>query len=109
MVGKNNLQNDYLTNKVARKDYTWFHTKDIPGSHVVIMKKDPSDSDLMDAAMLAAYYSKAGQSASVPVDYTLIRHVHKPSGAKPGFVTYTDQSTIYVDPEKQTVDQMRVK
>ncbi|ULG72828.1 Rqc2 family fibronectin-binding protein [Macrococcus brunensis] len=109
LVGKNNLQNDYLTNKVARKDYTWFHTKDIPGSHVVIMKKDPSDSDLMDAAMLAAYYSKAGQSASVPVDYTLIRHVHKPSGAKPGFVTYTDQSTIYVDPEKQTVDQMRVK
>ncbi|GGA97297.1 fibronectin/fibrinogen-binding protein [Macrococcus hajekii] len=109
LVGKNNLQNDYLTHKVARKDYTWFHTKDIPGSHVVIMSKEPSDQDMMDAALLAAYYSKAGQSATVPVDYTLIKHVHKPSGAKPGFVTYTDQSTIYVDPAKEAVDQLRVK
>ncbi|TDM03968.1 Rqc2 family fibronectin-binding protein [Macrococcus carouselicus] len=109
LVGKNNLQNDYLTHKVARKDYTWFHTKDIPGSHVVIMSKEPSDQDLMDAALLAAYYSKAGQSATVPVDYTLIKHVHKPSGAKPGFVTYTDQSTIFVDPDKASVDKMRVK
>ncbi len=109
LVGKNNIQNDYLTNKVARKDHTWLHTKDIPGSHVVIQTKEPSEETIKEAAIIASYYSKASQSAQVPVDFTLIRHVHKPSGAKPGFVTYTDQATIYATPDKHKVDALRVK
>ncbi|UTH14604.1 Rqc2 family fibronectin-binding protein [Macrococcus equipercicus] len=109
LVGKNNIQNDYLTNKVARKDHTWLHTKDIPGSHVVIQAKAPSEATIKEAAVIASYFSKASQSAQVPVDFTLIKHVHKPSGAKPGFVTYTDQSTVYATPDKAQVEQMRVK
>lgn len=81
-VGKNNKQNDYVTNKFARQDEIWLHTKDIPGSHVVIRSTDPDDETLLEAATVAAFYSKAKQSSSVPVDYTKIRHVKKPNGAK---------------------------
>ncbi|TDM07316.1 Rqc2 family fibronectin-binding protein [Macrococcus lamae] len=109
LVGKNNIQNDYLTNKVARNDHTWLHTKDIPGSHVVIQSKEPSDETIIEAAVIASFYSKASQSAQVPVDFTLIKHVHKPSGARPGFVTYTDQATVYATPDKNQVDRMRIK
>ncbi|MDQ0155958.1 Rqc2 family fibronectin-binding protein [Robertmurraya andreesenii] len=103
LVGKNNKQNDYLTNKLAAKDEIWLHTKDIPGSHVVIRHSNPSDETLLEAAKLAAYFSKARHSSSVPVDYTQIRHVKKPSGAKPGYVIYENQQTLYVTPDEDTV------
>lgn len=83
-VGKNNTQNEYLTNRLAHASDTWLHTKDIPGSHVVIRSATFNEQTLEEAAMLAAFYSKARESSQVPVDYTLIRHVRKPNGAKPG-------------------------
>ncbi|WP_020059209.1 Rqc2 family fibronectin-binding protein [Bacillus sp. 123MFChir2] len=107
LVGKNNKQNDYLTNKLARRDEIWLHTKDIPGSHVVIRSLEPSDETLVEAAKLAAYFSKAKESSSVPVDYTKIRHVKKPSGAKLGFVTYDNQQTVYVTPDADTVMKLK--
>ncbi|MGM0522685.1 MAG: Rqc2 family fibronectin-binding protein [Bacillota bacterium] len=106
-VGKNNKQNDYLTMKLASKQNIWLHTKDIPGSHVVIRSEDPSETTLKEAALLAAYFSKAQQSSSVPVDYTEIKHVHKPSGAKPGYVIYDSQKTIAVTPNKDVVEQLK--
>lgn len=108
-VGKNNKQNDYLTNRFARQDDIWLHTKDIPGSHVVIRDHDPDEQTLIEAATVAAFFSKAKLSSSVPVDYTKIRYVKKPSGAKPGFVTYDHQSTIYVTPDEDIVRTLKVK
>lgn len=102
-VGRNNKQNEYVTQKVAHKNDIWLHSLDIPGSHVVIKHENPSEATLEEAAILAAYYSKARQSASVPVDYTAVRYVKKPSGAKPGFVTYTDQKTLYVTPAENRI------
>lgn len=107
LVGKNNKQNEYLTMKLAARDDIWLHTKDIPGSHVVIRSKEPSEETLQEAAQLAAYFSKSRQSSSVPVDYTKIRHVKKPNGAKPGFVTYDSQKTLFVTPNKQLVKQLK--
>jgi predicted ribosome quality control (RQC) complex YloA/Tae2 family protein len=109
LVGKNNKQNEYVTNKLASRDDIWLHTKDIPGSHVVIRTKEPSEQTLTEAAHLAAYFSKSRNSSSVPVDYTAIRHVKKPSGAKPGFVTYTHQQTIYVTPDADLVLRLSKK
>lgn len=106
-VGKNNKQNDYLTNKLAKKSQLWFHTKDIPGSHVVIMSDAPTQRTIEEAAMIAAYFSKAGQSGQIPVDYTEIRHVHKPSGAKPGFVTYDNQRTLYATPDLDKIMSLK--
>jgi predicted ribosome quality control (RQC) complex YloA/Tae2 family protein len=102
-VGKNNTQNEYLTNKLAASSDTWLHTKDIPGSHVVIRSESFGDATLQEAAMLAAYYSQARESSQVPVDTTLIRHVRKPNGAKPGFVIYDKQKTIYITPDEQRI------
>ncbi|WP_330949038.1 Rqc2 family fibronectin-binding protein [Virgibacillus sp. MG-45] len=99
LVGKNNKQNEYLTTKLAFRDEIWLHTKDIPGSHVVIRSKDPSETTIIEAAKLAAYFSKSRSSSSVPVDYTKVRHVKKPNGAKPGYVTYEQQKTVFVTPE----------
>ncbi|AIK39156.1 MULTISPECIES: Rqc2 family fibronectin-binding protein [Bacillus] len=107
LVGKNNKQNDYLTTKFARRDEIWLHTKDIPGSHVVIRSLEPTEETLLEAAKLAAYYSKAKDSSSVPVDFTKIRHVKKPSGAKLGFVTYDNQQTLYVTPDADTVMKLK--
>ena len=109
-VGKNNKQNDYLTSKKSRNNHLWFHTKDIPGSHVVIAHPphEIEEADILDSAKIAAFHSKAGSSESVPVDYTEIKHVHKISGAKPGFVTYTDQKTVFVTPVRQEIDKMKV-
>ena len=107
LVGKNNSLNDYLTNKKAQKSHIWFHTKDIPGSHVVILNDSPSDETIKEAAMLAGYFSKAGNSGQIPVDYTEIRNVHKPSGAKPGFVTYDNQKTLYATPDYDKIQQMK--
>lgn len=106
-VGKNNKQNDYLTNKLARRDEIWLHTKDIPGSHVLIRDVEPSEQTVHEAAILAAYFSKAKSSSSVPVDFTKIRHVKKPSGAKLGFVTYDNQQTLYVTPDEDIVLKLK--
>ncbi|HZG54961.1 Rqc2 family fibronectin-binding protein [Paenibacillus sp.] len=106
-VGRNNAQNDYITNRLARPSDTWLHTKDIPGSHVVIRGDAFGDVTLAEAANLAAYYSKAKQSSLVPVDYTLVRHVKKPSGAKPGFVIYDKQKTLFVTPDEARVRALR--
>ncbi|SFB19524.1 Predicted component of the ribosome quality control (RQC) complex, YloA/Tae2 family, contains fibronectin-binding (FbpA) and DUF814 domains [Lentibacillus halodurans] len=107
LVGKNNKQNEYLTMKLAHRDDIWLHTKDIPGSHVIIRSKDPSEETLLEAAQLAAFFSKSHQSSSVPVDYTTIRHVKKPNGTKPGYVTYDNQKTLFVTPEKDTAEKLK--
>ncbi|WP_428908710.1 Rqc2 family fibronectin-binding protein [Niallia sp. Krafla_26] len=107
IVGKNNKQNDYLTNKLAARDDIWLHTKDIPGSHVVIRSKEPSEQTILEAAILASYNSKARHSSSVPVDYTKVRYVKKPSGAKPGFVIYENQQTVYVTPDEEIVLKLK--
>ncbi len=99
LIGKNNLQNDKLTGE-AQPDEVWLHAKDMPGSHVIIVGEGPSDATIAEAASLAAYYSKGREGSRVPVDYTLRRYVKKPSGAKPGFVTYTHQHTLYVQPRE---------
>ncbi|MGE7903749.1 Rqc2 family fibronectin-binding protein [Peribacillus sp. NPDC094092] len=106
-VGKNNKQNDYLTNKFARRDEIWLHTKDIPGSHVVIRNGSPSEKTIKEAAILAAFFSKAQQSSSVPVDFTQVRHVKKPNGSKPGFVIYDQQQTVYITPDADTVIRLK--
>ena len=99
-VGKNNKQNDYVTFKIGKSSDLWFHTKDIPGSHVILKTTlpEPSYEDILHAARLAAFYSKGKTSEQVPVDYTQKRFVKKPNGAKPGFVIYTEQKTLYVQP-----------
>ncbi|HLR10801.1 MAG TPA: NFACT RNA binding domain-containing protein [Sporosarcina sp.] len=102
-VGKNNKQNDYLTFKMANRYDIWLHTKDIPGSHVVIHHDHPDEATLQEAALLAAYFSKARESSSVPVDYTAVKQVKKPSGAKPGFVIYFEQKTLFVTPEEPVI------
>jgi predicted ribosome quality control (RQC) complex YloA/Tae2 family protein len=107
-VGKNNVQNDYLTNRLGSPSDTWLHTKDIPGSHVLIRGEHYGDATLREAATLAAYYSKARASSNVPVDYTRIRNVRKPSGAKPGFVIYEGQKTLYVTPDEALVQSLPV-
>lgn len=103
IVGKNNKQNDYLTLRLADNEDYWFHTKDIPGSHVLIKSagKKVTDKELVEAAILAAYYSKARMSANVPVDYTMKKNVKKPSGAKPGMVIYEKNKTLYVTPSDE--------
>lgn len=107
IVGKNNKQNDYLTNRLAARDEIWLHTKDIPGSHVVIRSRQPKEKTIIEAAVIAAYFSKARDSSSVPVDFTLVRHVKKPSGAKPGFVIYDNQQTVYVTPDAELVQKLK--
>lgn len=106
-VGKNNKQNDMLTFKIAKRTDIWLHTKDIPGSHVVIHSSEPDETTLREAATLAAYFSKARESSSVPVDYTDIRQVKKPNGAKPGFVIYFEQKTLYIDPDEALILQLK--
>lgn len=105
-IGKNNYQNDFLTLKFADKHDTWLHTKNIPGSHVIIKKfGDIPDSTLEEAAALAAYFSKAKDSSKVPVDYTEVKNVKKPSGAKPGMVIYYTNKTIYIQPKNYLQEQ----
>ncbi len=107
-VGKNNTQNEYLTNRLAAPSDTWLHTKDIPGSHVVIRGQSFGDKTLEEAAMLAAHYSQARESSQIPVDYTAIRHVRKPNGAKPGFVIYDNQKTLFITPDEARLKQLPV-
>lgn len=110
LVGKNNIQNDYVTTKMARNLDIWFHVKDIHGSHVILKNHQEQrevPKEILDiAAHLAAYFSKGRQSALVPVDYTLKKHVHKPNGAKPGQVIYENQKTIYITPDEDAIKQL---
>lgn len=109
MVGRNNLQNDELTFKMAKKGELWFHAKDIPGSHVLIKDNlNPSDEVKTDAAELAAYYSKARLSNLVQVDMIEAKKLNKPTGGKPGFVTYTGQKTLRVTPTEEKTNSMRM-
>lgn len=107
LVGKNNLQNDRLTLKTAKKTDQWLHAKDIPGSHVIIQSADPSEETIIEAAKLAAYFSKYRFSSSVPVDMVQVKHIKKPNGAKPGFVIYENQTTYFVTPNKKEIEQLQ--
>lgn len=110
LVGRNNVQNDQLTLKEARgRDY-WFHTKNIPGSHTIVVSdgQEVPDSTLHQAAILAAVNSKAAESSQVPVDYTLIKNVKKPRGAKPGMVIYVSYQTAYVTPDLELEKRLTI-
>ena len=111
LVGKNNYQNDYLTLKLAEKQDMWFHTKNIPGSHVVVLSegREIPDTTLTQAAVLAATNSKAAASKQVPVDYTLIKYVKKPAGAKPGMGIYKTNQTACVDPDETITERLKSK
>lgn len=107
-VGKNNKQNDQLTLKMASSNDIWMHTKNIPGSHVIIRKQqgDIPNSTLLEGALLAAYHSKAKISSNVEVDFTTVRNVKKPSGAKPGMVIYENYRTLVVTPDEAIIDKL---
>ncbi|MGX6978347.1 NFACT RNA binding domain-containing protein [Vagococcus elongatus] len=107
LVGKNNLQNDQLTLRTAKKTDIWLHAKNIPGSHVIIKNDAPSEQTIAEAANLAGYFSKYRLSSQVPIDYVPVKHVRKPSGAKPGYVIYENQQTIYVTPDKHLVEKLK--
>ena len=108
-AGKNNKQNDYLTLKLANNDDIWLHTKDIPGTHVIIVKAGRKIPQLTldEAAIIAAYNSKGKMSSNVPVDYTEVKNVSKPSGAKPGKVIYVNNKTLYVTPKVKIVNRLQ--
>ena len=109
-VGRNNLQNEELTFKMARKEELWFHAKDIPGSHVVISDNlNPTDEVKTDAAEVAAYFSKGRLSNLVQVDMIEVKKLNKPTGGKPGFVTYTGQKTLRVTPDPEKIQSMKIK
>lgn len=111
LVGKNNHQNDQLTTKVASKLDYWFHIKNQPGSHAILFcgGEEPTDRDFTEAAIIAAYYSKASEGQNVAVDYTLVKNIRKPGGSKPGFVTYSTNYTAYVTPDERLVMSLRKK
>ena len=102
LVGRNNRQNDRLTMKEANNNDIWLHTKNIPGSHTILVTegREATDAAIVEAAKLAAYHSKGKDSSQVPVDYTQVRYVSKPQGAKPGMVIYVNYKTVYVTPQK---------
>ena len=108
-VGKNNIQNDKLTLKVAEKQDLWFHTKNIHGSHVILSLegKEPTENAILEAASLAAYYSKARNSSGVPVDYTPVKYVKKPAGALPGKVIYSTNKTVFVTPDEELINKLK--
>ena len=111
-IGKNNIQNDYLTLKFANKNYLWLHTKNIPGAHVILCSENPSDKSIEEAAIIAAYYSKSKNSTKVPVDYTKVKNIKKPNGSKPGMVIYNTNYTLYTEPslfEKFEFDNNKIK
>lgn len=111
LVGRNNRQNDLLTTKQAAKQDIWLHTQNIPGSHVILVTDgaQPSETAIRQAAVLAAYHSKARDSAQVPVDFTRVKFVKKPNGAKPGMVIFTNQQTLYVKPDAQLCQSLAQK
>lgn len=108
VVGKNNIENDKLTMKLAQKNHYWFHVKNIPGSHVILETNQPDEQSIVEAATIASYYSKARESSKVPVDYLQVKNIRKPNGAKPGFVIFEGQKTILVDPDRNLVGKLKV-
>ncbi|MCH4169149.1 MAG: NFACT family protein [Streptococcaceae bacterium] len=108
LVGKNNIQNDELSFRKAKKTDFWLHAKDIPGSHVIIQSNNPSDQTITEAGVIAAYYSKFRQSNLVPVDVIEVRKLNKPTGAKPGFVTYRGQKTIFSTPDAELIEKLQL-
>ena len=111
LVGRNNRQNDQLTLKEAAKMDVWLHTQNIPGPHVILVTdgREPSETAIREAAVLAAYHSKARDSAQVPVDFTKVKFVKKPAGAKPGMVIFTNQQTLYVKPDAALAERLAAK
>lgn len=111
LVGRNNVQNEKLSLKTAAKNDMWLHTQKIPGSHVIILGegREISDQSIEDAAVIAAYYSKARESSLVPVDYTKVKALKKPNGSKAGMVIYHEYYTIIVNPDKDAVEKFKVK
>ena len=111
LVGRNNVQNDKLSLKTAAKGDMWLHTQKIHGSHVILCTggAEPDEQSLLEAASLAAYFSQAQGSTKVPVDYTPVRFVKKPAGARPGMVVYTTYETAYVAPDGELARRLRVK
>jgi len=109
LAGRNNRENDMLTLKLAGKNDLWFHTKNIPGSHVVLFLegKQPTPRAVSEAAMIAACFSRGRDSTNVAVDYTRVRHVSKPQGAKPGMVIYTDFHTVFAPPDREAAERLR--
>ena len=109
LCGKNNLQNDYITTKLAEKSDWWFHIKNAPGSHVIMFARgeEPSAQDFTEAATVAAYNSSLSEGKNVSVDYTLVKHIKKPSASKPGFVTYTTYWSAVVTPDKELCERLR--
>ncbi|MCL6448565.1 MAG: NFACT family protein [Armatimonadetes bacterium] len=109
LAGRNNRQNDYLTMRLAKDNDLWLHAREIPGAHVIIRagERPPTPAALREAAAIAAYYSRARQSQNVPVDYTLRKNVHKPRGARPGFVIYKEQRTLVADPDEALVERLK--
>jgi len=110
LCGKNNVQNDYITTKIAEKSDWWFHVKNLPGSHVLMQShgEEPSERDFTEAAEIAAYYSKA-EGNNIAVDYTYAKHVKKPAGSKPGYVIYHVNWTAYVTPDEKRIKEMLQK
>ncbi len=110
LCGKNNVQNEYITHKLAQKQDYWFHARQVPGSHVLLVTegREPTDLDFTTAAEIAALYSKA-EGDNIAVDYTLAKHVKKGAGGKPGFVIYHTNWTAYVSPDAQKIAGMRKK
>ena len=111
LAGRNNRQNDKLTLKDADRRDLWLHTQKIHGSHVILRcaGRTPSEEDIAEAAMVAAWFSQARESGNVPVDYTEVRNVKKPAGARPGMVIYTTCRTVNVTPEEAAVERLRAK
>lgn len=111
LCGKNNVQNEYITHKLAQKNDYWFHVKNLPGSHTVMLcnGEEPSEKDFTEAAEIAAYFSKGADGQNVEVDYTLVRNVKKPVGAKPGFVIYHTNWSCIVTPNEARVQALREK
>ncbi len=111
LVGKNNRQNDLLTTKTAKATDIWLHTQNIAGSHVIIKTdgRTPSESTLTEAAQIAAYHSKAREGSRVPVDYTAVKFVKKPAGAKPGMVIFTNNKTLFVTPSEEIVNKLSLR
>ena len=109
LVGKNNIQNEYITHQVAKANDLWFHVKDAPGSHVVLKNPTNTEEEIRTAAILAAYYSSYQSSSSVPVTYTLARYVKKIPGKRNCFVTFTNEKTIYIDPDIEIINKIKKK
>lgn len=107
--GKHNLGNEYLLHHFARGNDLWFHAQGIAGSHVVLKvgKKEPNFTSILDAAKIAAYYSKGKDAGKIPVDYTEMKNIRKPKGSRPGYVTYFQQKTVWVMPNKEEVEKLR--